>query len=1002
VAIVTIQEEGGFIMRFTKSLFCAVGILAFALPALAQTLPTGTLTGRLDDGENGLPGVLVTVTSPNLQGERTTTTTVNGDYILAFLPPGEYKVTFALEGFQTQETTVKINAAQIQSLHATMPAVKVAEEVTVTGAYETISGASNAATTFTKQLVDQLPVLRTIAGAVVASPGTSDSGPGNNITISGGQSYENLWLINGVSVNENVRQQALPLFIEDSVQETTTSSSGISAEYGRFAGGVVTMLTKSGGNQFSASLRAGLSNPAWISQRPGEAKPTNKTSTLWEATIGGFVWKDHLWFFLAGRDTGSAVISRQTSLTNIPYDTVTSEKRYEGKLTLSITPEHRIVGSYNKIDSVQTGGRYTANIMDLRSLVNRKDPQDLKAVNYTGVLSDSFFVEAQWSERYYSIGIGSGSLYNDVIFGTLLLDRSRSNRRFWSPTFCAPGTPACPEKLRNNEDWLAKGSWFASTPSIGTHDVTFGYDQFQEFNLEENHQSGSDYRIYTTGAYIDRDPIVPIFSSTASRYTYFYYQPQLTPSVGSKMITKSTYVNDRWKLNNNWSFNIGFRYDKNDATDSGGNPVSDDSRISPRLSATWDVRADGDLIINASLSRYVTSLIGTGNVGDAASTAGLTGVYPKYGGPNINTDPNNLVSTEEALAQFFAWLDSVGGAFKWAEDPAHWQYSPDLPGLTPVLRGSLASPYTDEYTIGAIKRIGNKGMVRFDYVHRKFDSFYATIVDLTTGTVTNAAGTEIDRAVITNAPGGALNRKYDGFHFSGSYRFTDRLAIGGNYTLSYAKGNLVGETETNGPITIDLSYPEYWQKSWRNSTGYVLIDQRHRLRLFGTWDAIATKYHRLTIGLAQYWHTGAPYSAAGTISVEDYVTNPGYKTPDAAFLQTYYFSRRGAYRMDDIWSTDLAITYSFVPKVFGTDVEIYVKPEVRNLFNQQGVINVNTDVDTNYDDDTLQPFNPFTETPVEGVNWKKRVTSSTTFGKPAAPTDYQLARTYLVAVGIRF
>lgn len=291
-------------MKFARFLFCAVGILAFA------QVPTGTLTGRVDDGTSALPGVMVTVASPSQQGVRTALTGVNGDYIFTFLPPGEYKVRFELQQFQTQETTVKINAAQTQTLNATLPQVKVAEEVTVTGAYETISGASNAASTFTKQFVDELPVGRTIAGAVIASPGTSDSGPGGNVTISGGQSYENLWLVNGVVVNENVRQQALPLFIEDAVQETTTTSSAVSAEFGRFAGGVVTMLTKSGGNQFSGSVRAGLTNPHWNSQRPGDVRlaSADLTATTWEATLGGIAWKDHLWFFIAGRDTGGALI----------------------------------------------------------------------------------------------------------------------------------------------------------------------------------------------------------------------------------------------------------------------------------------------------------------------------------------------------------------------------------------------------------------------------------------------------------------------------------------------------------------------------------------------------------------------------------------------------------------------------------------------------------------------------------------------------------------------
>ena len=62
-------------------------------------------------------------------------------------------------------------------------------------------------------------------------------------------SFENLWTFNGVVINENLRGQDLPLFIEDAIQETTTQVSGISAEYGRFSGGVINAITKSGGNE---------------------------------------------------------------------------------------------------------------------------------------------------------------------------------------------------------------------------------------------------------------------------------------------------------------------------------------------------------------------------------------------------------------------------------------------------------------------------------------------------------------------------------------------------------------------------------------------------------------------------------------------------------------------------------------------------------------------------------------------------------------------------------
>ncbi|MFZ5789054.1 MAG: TonB-dependent receptor, partial [Acidobacteriota bacterium] len=958
-------------MRSSRFTLCLLAALVLAAAAGAQ-VPTGTLTGTVVDNQQApLPGVTITVSSPNMQGTRVAVTNENGDYLMKLLPPGEYRVVFELQGFQTIDTTAKVSAQQTIKVNAEMPQVTIAEEITVTGAMETLSATAVAASTLTKQVVDDLPVGRTIAAAVIASPGTSTSGPGGNVTISGAQSFENLWVVNGVVVNENVRQQALPLFIEDAIQETTVSSSGVPADYGRFAGGVVSTITKSGGNRFSGSFRINYDNPSWNSLRPLETEPKDNTNYIMEATLGGFAWKDHVWFFLAGRDTGETVASNQTSITNIPYETVSSATRFEGKLTLSLTPEHRLVGSYFEIDSTTNNGASFGSIMDLRSLTDRSDPQELWSVNYNGVLTDNFFVEAQYSERDYLIGVGSGGKDPDPIQGTLLLDLSRSSRRYWAPTFCGAGPPACPDKARNNENWLAKGAWFLSSEDLGSHDVTFGYDHFEEFNLEENHQSASDYRIYTTSALIDGETILPVISPVNPRRAYFFYQPQLTRSVGSKMQTDSIYVNDRWRLNNKWSFNVGFRYDANDGTDSSGQPVADDSRISPRLAASWDVKGDGDLLVNATAARYVTSIVGTGNVGDATSQAGLTSVYLWYSGPGINTDPNNLVSTEAALQIFFDWLASVGGAFALAENSANWRYNPSYPGLTPVLLETLDSPYSDEFTLGVVKRLGSKGLLRADVVYREYGSFLLSQVDRTTGTWENEAGLTGDRAVSMNDTDGILERTYKGLHLSGQYRFGDRLFVGGNYTLSESRGNTIGETDVNGPIrSSELSYPEYKDGSWSYPVGYLPIDQRHRLRVFGAWDIINSSWFRVNLGAVQYYTSGTPYSASGEIDTKAYVSNPGYLTPDSS--HTYFFSKRGEFRTDDITSTDLSLTLSFTPTVFGTKLEVYVKPEVRNVFNEQGVVDVDSQVDTAFNSSTLQPFNPFTETPVEGVHWRKR------------------------------
>ena len=158
--------------------------------------------------------------------------------------------------------------------------------------------------------------------------------------ISGALSYDNLNLVNGVNVNENLRQQARPLYVEDAVQETKVSTGNISAEYGRFQGGVVNMITKSGGNNFSGSFRTTFTNDGWkaLTPFPGDAN-IDQVVPAYEMTFGGPILKDKLWFFTSGRYQNN-----QTNLTmaytGYNYTYATDDTRLEGKATYALTPRN--------------------------------------------------------------------------------------------------------------------------------------------------------------------------------------------------------------------------------------------------------------------------------------------------------------------------------------------------------------------------------------------------------------------------------------------------------------------------------------------------------------------------------------------------------------------------------------------------------------------------------------------------------------------------------------
>lgn len=977
-----------------KALILLLGML-LPVAALAQN-PTGVLSGQVAADGEPVPGVTVTATSPSLQGDRVVQTTANGDYLFRGLPPGDYTIRFELQGFQTAEKTLKISAAQSAQIDVGMTLDSLSEEIIVTGEFEAISQTAQSATTYQKMFLEELPVNRDLVAAVVLAPGVAANGPGDSVVISGAQSHENLFLVNGVVVNENLRGQPNDLFIEDAIQETTTSTSAISAEFGRFAGGVVTVLTKSGGNDFAGSLRTNFANEDWEARTPITVQQADDVNEIYEATLGGYLWKDRLWFFLAARDLDTAAVN-QTALTNLSFADNDSETRLEGKLTLKMAEGHSLVGSYMKIEEEDSGVTF-GSVLDLKSVYNRELPQELFAGHYSGVLGSNFFVEAQYSEREFSF-VGSGAPTTDLILGTLLVDRQTGNR-WHSPTFCG----VCePDEQRNNENFLIKGSGFISSDKLGSHDLVFGYDTFNDIRLADNHQSGSDFRILISRTVIDPDGVTlyPVLQpGRTGNAAFIQYNPILQTSQGTDFVTNSIFLNDSWRLNNHLSFNLGLRYDQNDGKDASDAKVVDDSKISPRLAMTYDPSGKGDWLFTGSYAEYVTAIANT--QASAASAAGAPATITWwYEGPAVNTG-SATVGAEDALRTLFTWFDSVGGI---NSNPTR---SIAIPGGTTVINESLSSPSTIEFTVGASKRLGSRGLVRADLVHREGRDFYADRRDLSTGRVTLPNGTLADLSVVENHDS-LLSREYNGLHLAFIHRPTDRLNLGGNYTLSKTEGNVDGETRASGPVRSGiLSQPEYFDKDWSNPEGYLRTDQRHRLRFWAGYDLFNTSGHRLNVSALQRFASGLGYEAVGAVDTRPFVTNPGYVRPPTAV--TYFFSDRGSLRSDDLLATDLALNYSFHWGLFGQDVEIFVQPEILNIFNQQKIAST----DVNFFDTTVidatntgatscngspcARFNPFTETPVEGVHWAK----GPDFGQAIDPAAYQTPRTFRVSIGVRF
>jgi hypothetical protein len=1002
-------------IRTASSLLIAAFVLSVAGTAYGQ-VPTGTISGRVTDQAGlAVPGATVTATSPNLQGERTVVTSEFGDYAMPLLPPGDYTVTFVLSGFQNVMRTVAVAPTQVVSLDVALAIGGLTESVTVTGNASPFVETATVATSVRQELLETLPTSRTLGAAIIMAPNVKASGPGGqsgadgSFTISGAMAFDSLFMLNGVAITENLRGQPFTLFVEDAIQETTIATGGISAEYGRFGGGMVNAVTKSGGNSFSGSYRQSFNNDNWRTLTPftGDTK-LDKVIPTYEYTVGGPVFRDQLWFFTAGR-LQNQEDSRTTIGTVLPYTRTNDEKRFEGKLTYALGNSQTVRGSYMKIKQQVLNNNFQ-NPLDLRSLYDQGQPQDLLSLNYNGILGSALSIEGQYSSRHFSI-TGAGAPSTDLIEGTLLVDRSRGGTgfRYWSPTFCG----VCDDEQRDNTELLAKATYFASTSRYGAHSLVFGYDTYNDHRFANNHQSGSDYRILGTSTIIQGDTVYPVFLSDDS--TTIQWNPIALSSQGTDLRTHSVFINDAWRWNDGVSLNLGLRYDRNQGEDAAGTTVSNASNWSPRLGITWDPLRDGRWIVSGSFARYVSGLnTSIGENSPAGNPAEYTWLYR---GPAINANPAGpLVTPDVALRTLFDWFFANGGT----DRPFN---TADVPGVNTFINGSLKSPNSLEYSAGVSRTLGARGSLRFDYTFRDYHDFYVQRTDLTTGTVTNELGRVFDVNLIENSDD--LTRRYQSGAVQATFRLASSVDVGGNYTLSRLWGDFDGENPASGPLTSRLfQYPEYREARWNLPEGNLAGDQRHRARLWGTYRVpMSEAAGSLDLSLLYSTASGVPFglggatatapgTAIGQIDPRPYVVNPGYANPlsSSATLE-YFFFPRDEFRTETQHRTDLSINYRH--RIIST-AEVFFRGEVLNLFNQfqlcgcggtvfnngggSDIRTINTSVLTRSNTAALQPFNPFTETPVEGVHWAL----GPTFGQASSRFAYTTPRTFRFSVGARF
>ncbi len=431
-----------------RSLFVVLAVLVvtiLAVPAV-QAQQFGSLVGTVvDDTKAPMPGVSVTLSGPGLQGTRLVQTDINGGFRFTPIPPGkDFKISCSLEGFQAavrSGVTVALNS-EANAGTIVMKFGDIKEQVVVESkAIVVDTTKSTVDNNVDWGILDTLATNRSFQGVMSMAPGTEVSAnpfaPVNNPSVHGGADDDNLYLINGFNQTDPTTLTWGNAINYDTIAEVQLQTAGFEAEFGRTAGGIINLVTKSGGNEVHGSARfvwadrkfqEGPSDYKYCNPTEGEfctqetlkKRPDITTSEKRpEATLGGFIVKDLLWYFLSyerrGREQDFSrpiptVCEGETdpAVTQCLDQTVTDKSTYEGnyisgKLTYQIAPSQTLVGYYNTdpIDISDTNQRYYADSFDSsKSSENiQKQGGYLAGLNLTSMFGSSTFSDIKVS--YY-------------------------------------------------------------------------------------------------------------------------------------------------------------------------------------------------------------------------------------------------------------------------------------------------------------------------------------------------------------------------------------------------------------------------------------------------------------------------------------------------------------------------------------------------------------------------------------------------------------------------
>jgi hypothetical protein len=763
-----------------------------------------TLEGVVAD-EDGvpLPGVAITVKNMETGYVYSTTTRVDGSYIISGIDAGRYEAEVSLSGFAKEiRRGMTFNIGAKLTIDFVLKPAALEEEVTVTGespmveiSKSEISGVVN------REQIESLPLLdRNFGDLAVLKAGvqTDPSWTGNVRSNALPWGMEEM-VVDGVSNEHGISNSPRTTVPADAVQEFRVLTNQFAAEYGASAGLLQSAITRSGTNDIRGRVSFLLRDEIFDTPNyfvnhdgyQGEKKKDVKLPDYKHYNLAGFlggpIVKDKAHFFLTYEGFYKKTYDQITSPL-VPAESVEVPQNIHNmmmKFNYQFNEKNLFMFRFSwnkyKLENAYTGGLVTKE----RAMTDQGHMYDFQLA-WTAFPSDSTMNEMRMllatdNYTYFS----SDPQFND----SFSIDRP-------SGYFGKP-TNAPQSGWTKRFEILDNFSIF-----VGDHSIKFGFDYSYA-------PMGGNVNIFNPGYYIfsTDDPFDPanpfvypiVFMRWSGGTIFDMPQHQL-----------AVFVQDSWKVSSRLTLNCGLRYNYYTMSDFDIKPFDFPSNISPRFGFSWDPFGDRKTSIRGGIGTFTSNFHGN----SAFQYVFLRNqkmemiLFPNY--PNPDSANPFWPLWEQILGFPPGYLSSQGG--------------PQSIGSFGLSKDQK-TPYTLQASLGGQREIMEDISLGVDLVYTRGYNLFTTVDE--NPVIPGTGGLRKDPtqgAVLVVDDMG--KSEFKGAYFTLNKRYSHGWSLELSYTLGWSKSNTEFMDEVEN----------YDDDGWERQYGYAVSDARHKITAAGVWD----------------------------------------------------------------------------------------------------------------------------------------------------------------------